>query len=74
MSGELGLGLLLNLVLWVAMVSALVVVCAWAAAEWFPGTVHKVRTHVRGRLDRRRSSSPPEAGKQVVEEPYKKAS
>jgi hypothetical protein len=74
MSGELGVGLLLNLVVWIGMVSALVFVCAWAAAEWFPGTVRKVRHRMRGRLDRGRSSPPPEAAKQASEEPYKRAS
>ncbi|PWB66092.1 MAG: hypothetical protein C3F14_04695 [Deltaproteobacteria bacterium] len=75
MNGELGLGFLLNLVFWVGMVSALVIAGAWAAAEWFPGTAHKVRNRVRGRLGRNRSSSPPEASeRQVAGEPYKKAS
>jgi hypothetical protein len=74
MSGELGLGLLLNLVFWIGMVSALVIVCAWAAAAWFPGTVRKVRHRVRGRMARRRSPTSPEAAKHAAEEPYKRAS
>lgn len=74
MNGELGLGLLVNLVFWFGMVSALVTAGAWAAAKWFPGTAHKVRNQMRRRLGRRRSSSPPEAAKQVAEETYKKAS
>ncbi|HZW37382.1 MAG: hypothetical protein ACM319_07000 [Deltaproteobacteria bacterium] len=74
MNGELGLGFLLNLVFWIVMVSAMVVAGAWAATKWFPGTVRKVRNHVRGRLDRGRSSSPTEAVRQAAGEPYKKAS
>lgn len=74
MDGELGLGFLLNLVFWIGMVSASVIVVAWAAAELFPGAVHKVRNHVRGRQGRKRSSNPPEAVKRAAEERYRKAS
>jgi hypothetical protein len=55
-SGEIGLGLFLNVVFWSAVIVAAVAVTAYAAAYWFPGSVRKSR---KGRsAGGRRAGSP----------------
>jgi hypothetical protein len=58
MSGEIGLGLFLNVLFWAAMVAALVFACAWTAAYWFPGTARKLRKSGRPKGGRDASPHP----------------
>jgi hypothetical protein len=74
MSGDLGLGFLLNLVFWALMVTAAVFIGAWVAAELFPGTARKFNGGIRGRLGRKQASNPPGSMEHVDEEGYRKAS
>lgn len=73
---SIGIGLLLNLVLWVAAVSALVFLGVWAAAEVFFGTVerlHRVRKTVRTAAGRQDAPRPSQTGEETGER-YRKAS
>lgn len=74
MTGDIGLGFLVNLFFWAVVVSAIVFVGAWAAAELFPGTAIKLRDSVRKRIGSGRVPEAGEASARDEVEEYRKAS
>jgi hypothetical protein len=66
-SGEIGLGLFLNMLFWAAVIIAAVAVTAYAAAYWFPGSVRKIRKGRRAGSRRAGSPHPREAAEASAE-------
>ena len=71
--GEIGWGLLLNLLFWIVVVSAMVFIAVWASVEFFLGTAQRVRKSVRALSGRKDSPNPSPAHEEAGER-YRKAS
>jgi hypothetical protein len=70
---DIGWGLLLNLLFWVLVISALVFGAVWASVEFFLGAAHRVRKSVRAMSGRKESPNPARTYEESGER-YRKAS
>lgn len=70
---DIGWGLLLNLLFWVAVATATVFTLAWASVKFFFGTAHHVRKTARA-LGGRKDSPNPSTSHEDSGHRYRKAS
>jgi hypothetical protein len=70
---DIGWGLLLNLLFWVAVASAFVFIMVWAAVELFLGAAQRVRKTTHAMSARKDSPNPSQAHEETGER-YRKVS
>lgn len=70
---EIGWGLLLNLIFWIMVVSAMVLIWVLACVEFFLGATQRVRKTIRA-ASGRKASPHPSPEHEEAEERYRKAS
>jgi len=70
---DIGWGLLLNLLFWVVVISAMIFAAVWASVEFFLGAAQRVRKSVRA-WSGRKDSPNPSPTREEAEEQYRKAS
>jgi len=71
---DIGWGLLLNLLFWIAVASATVFIVVWASVEFFLGSAQRVRKTVRAWSGRKDSPNPSPPAHEEGGERYRKAS
>jgi hypothetical protein len=70
---DIGWGLLLNLLFWVVVISAILFAAVWASVEFFLGAAQRVRKTVRAWGGRKDPQNPSQTDEEAGER-YRKAS